>query len=315
VSPLRHGAVACLVAVALLAPNAALAEDVANPRAQALFDKALEAARKGDLVAACPLFKASQDVEPRSGTLLNLATCYEKTWRTASAWATYRQAESSARREGRPQLEEEGRKKAELLEPRLVRLTVTVEAAQRVPGLVITVDGAKRPEIEWGLPIPIDPGEHTVTAEAPQRAAWSQTVTLTSDSRALTVPTLAPEKPVSWWTTGRKVGVGVAGAGAATAVVGLVVGAMASSKYSSGEELCPPNQTTGCRVGAKDRSDSAYGLATTSTVLVVAGAAVAAAGGVVVLVAGPPRAHGAAPKKVLALSAAPSWVGLSGQFD
>ena len=313
--PLRHGTLACLVAAALLTPTAAFAVDVANARAQALFDQALEAARKGDLAAACPLFKASQDVEPRSGTLLNLATCYEKTWRTASAWAVYRQAESSARREGRPQLEEEGRKKAELLEPRLVRLTVTVGAAQRVPGLVIAVDGARRAEVEWGLPIPIDPGEHTVTAVAPRRTGWSQTVTLTNDSRTLTVPTLAPEKPVSWWTTGRKIGVGVAGAGAATAVVGLVVGAMAGSKYSSAEALCPPNQTSGCRVGAKDGSDSAYGLAMTSTVLVVAGAAVAAAGGVVVLVTGPHRAHGAAPKKTLAFSATPGWVGLSGQLD
>lgn len=300
-----------LVAFVLLVPASGLAESVANPRAQALFDKALEAARKGDLAAACPLFKASQEAEPRSGTLLNLATCYEKTWRTASAWVTYREAQSSAKREGRAALEEEARKKADVLEPRLVRLTLTVPAERRPAGLVIAVDGVSRPAVEWGLPIPVDPGEHTVTAEAPKHTPWSQTVTLTNDSRSLAIPRLVG---ASWWSTGRKVGVGVAGAGVATAVVGLVVGGLANSKYSSATDLCPEGKTTGCRAGATQQSESAYGLATASTVLVIAGAAVAAAGGLVVWLT-PPRHHGAAPTKTVALSAAPGWVGLTGRFD
>src|SRR5438045_9624231 len=62
-------------------------------RAQLLFDEALVAAEKGDFATACPKFLASQEADPKTSTLLNLASCYEKNGQTASAGGAVRQAE------------------------------------------------------------------------------------------------------------------------------------------------------------------------------------------------------------------------------
>src|SRR5690606_21383628 len=65
--------------------------------AETLFDRGIEQLRTEDLSAACTSFEQSQRIDPAVGTLLSLAECYERTGRTASAWATFREAASLAR--------------------------------------------------------------------------------------------------------------------------------------------------------------------------------------------------------------------------
>ena len=54
--------------------------------AEALFSEGRSLASAGKCDEAIPKFQASQKLDPGIGTLLNLADCYEKVGRTASAW-------------------------------------------------------------------------------------------------------------------------------------------------------------------------------------------------------------------------------------
>src|SRR5882672_4544932 len=94
--PMRHRprAVRSTCAVVLLAllpgtvhADATAAEKVA---AEALFDDGRKLLADGRFAPACEKFEQSEHIDPAVGTLLYLAECYEKSGRTASAWATFR---------------------------------------------------------------------------------------------------------------------------------------------------------------------------------------------------------------------------------
>lgn len=282
----------------------------AAARAQALFDQALTAARSNDFKKACPLFRASQDADPKTSTLLNLGTCYERNFQTASAWAAFRAAEGSAKRAGRADLEEQAHRKVAQIEPSIVRLTIDVPAASRVPGLVVKRDGAVVPPTEWQLPLPVDPGEHVVSAEAPQHQAWDTHTLVGNESRKVVVPTLV--KNAGFWTVGRKVGVGVAAVGVAAFVSGIVVGFVGKGQYDDAKSTC--TGTTNCAPGSAAKAEDARSLETVASVLTISGAVVAAGGGALVLFAGPRKKKAEPQAAALVLHAAPSWVGLSGHF-
>ena len=68
--------------------------------AEALFAEGRRLMSSGDYKTACPKFAASQKLDPGLGTSLNLADCYEKLGKTASAWAEFRDAAAAAHRVG-----------------------------------------------------------------------------------------------------------------------------------------------------------------------------------------------------------------------
>ena len=109
-----------------------------------------------------------------------------------------------------------------------MRLTIQVPEPSRVPGLVVMRDGAKIPVGEWGVAIPVDPGEHLVTAMATGRASWEVRTPIREASGTVAVPVLDPlppemmpppapaasaagadtgARPTSWWTPMRTAGV------------------------------------------------------------------------------------------------------------
>lgn len=135
--------------------------------AQALFDEAKRLMAKNAFAAACPKLAESERLDPAVGTQLNLAECWDKSGRTARAWAAFRDAEAMALHEGQTGRAQYARSRATQVEARLVRLTVEVPEDVRVPSLEVRRDGDLLRDAVWGSAVPIDPGDHVIEARAP----------------------------------------------------------------------------------------------------------------------------------------------------
>jgi serine/threonine-protein kinase len=159
-----------------LAP-AALAQSPQDKAASvALFNEGKKLMGEGKLAEACAKFQASLALVPGNGTRLNLANCLEKSGKTASAWAVFRDAQLAAEKAGDDVKKKFAEDEMRKLEPRLARLTIKL--AEDVPGLEVQRDGEKVRRPLFGNAIPLDPGEHVVSAAAPGRTPWSQKVTV-----------------------------------------------------------------------------------------------------------------------------------------
>lgn len=107
--------------------------------AQNLFDEAMQLMNRQRYSDACPKFEASQQILPGVGTQFNLADCYERTGKYASAWANFRAVATSLSKRGDTEREQVARSRADQLFPKLSYLTVRV--VHPAPGLVLKRDG------------------------------------------------------------------------------------------------------------------------------------------------------------------------------
>ena len=171
----------------------ALAQASAEERvaAEALFDEGKKLLSEGQLAPACEKLEQSQRIDSAVGTLLYLAECYEKSGRTASAWATFREASSAARASGQANRARIGQDRAARLEARLVRLTIKVDNENSaIEGFQVKRRGESVPKGVWGVPVPVDPGEQLIEASAPGYQPFSQRVSIDKQPGTATVPAL-----------------------------------------------------------------------------------------------------------------------------
>src|SRR5688572_5284659 len=116
---------ALVATLGLFAAEPAPAQDASGKAAaEALFENGVQLMKAGRFADACPKLETSQRVDPGVGTLLYLAECYERLGRTASAWATFREAESLARASNQADRARTAQARAQKLEPELSYLTV-----------------------------------------------------------------------------------------------------------------------------------------------------------------------------------------------
>jgi hypothetical protein len=175
-----------LTTCAVLMPGVARAQEDAAA-AESLFQEARKLSDAGNYKEACPKFLASQKAGPGVGTLLNLGACYEKLGLTASAWARYKEAQSFAQRTNRPDREKTAKERAQKLESRLPRLTITTKESN----VDVKRDDTPVDEGALGSPVPVDPGSHTITAKASGKKTWSKTITIAEgQTEAVIVPAL-----------------------------------------------------------------------------------------------------------------------------
>src|SRR6478609_8006098 len=185
-------ACACLLgalAAARLAQAQVSAEEKAT--AEAVFEEGMRLIKQGNFADACPKFEMSQRVEPAVGTMLYLAECYEKTNRTASSWAMFREAASLAETQKQFDRQKTAEARAARLEPRLAWLTIDVAKDAIVPGLQIRRNGALVSSELSGVATPVDPGEVQVEASAPGRLPYSTKVKVAAKARvSVPIPAL-----------------------------------------------------------------------------------------------------------------------------
>src|SRR5579859_7253694 len=136
----RISSFAALGAALLFGPWVHAQDAMNKATAEALFADGRRLVSAGDYAAACPKFAASQKLDPGVGTALNLADCYERMGRWASAWAEFRSASSAARSVGAREREELAAGRAKALEGRLSYLTIT--SATPASSIVISRDGS-----------------------------------------------------------------------------------------------------------------------------------------------------------------------------
>ncbi len=164
-----------------------------TPEAEALFREGKRLLKEGEVTRACEKFEASERLEPENGTELNLADCWERDGRTASAWAMFVKAAASAKRGDRAA---EARRRADALEAQLVYLTIEVPADADVDELVINRNGTVVDRGLWNERVPVDPDEYTITAAAPDREEWSTTIKVKTKDKVVVVPELERRRGV-----------------------------------------------------------------------------------------------------------------------
>jgi hypothetical protein len=269
-----------------------------------LFEDARALLAQNRAAEACPKLEESQRLDPGSGTLINLARCYEHLGRLASAWNKYLEAAAAANATGNTRREDEARERAGVLRPRLSSLVIDVNAEGRnVPGLELRRDGDLVGAPQWGVPIPADEGEHIVVATAPGYEEWKGVVAVSGPAKNVTVevPALTPKAevaakaqatdPALASTSGglgtQRVlaliagGVGVVGIGA-----GTVFGLSSKSRHDQAEQYCDGAECTDRR--GVSAGEDAYAAGTLSTVCMAIGGA-ALAGGAVLWFTAPKR--------------------------
>src|SRR5690606_10368106 len=146
----------------LLLVGPARAESAAG--ADVLFEAGRQALQRGDYDEACLKFRESQRLDPAVGTLLNLGKCEEERGRVASSWEFYVQALEQLGPDDRRR--EYAQRKARELEASIPRLVVRV--ASEAPSTTVVRRNGKPMDEDLGKPVRLDPGEYTITVDAPQ---------------------------------------------------------------------------------------------------------------------------------------------------
>ncbi len=318
-----------ILAAALLGAPRARAQVSDEAAAQGLFDAAKALVAAGRLLEACPKFLASLRADQKPGTAVNLADCYEKTGRVASAWARYLEAASLAHHAGQTEREQYARDHAAALEPKMARLTIAAGAS--VPGLEVLRDGAVEDNAILGTPVPVDPGPHEIGARAAGKKAWKKIVEIPAGAGRIVIeippledaaegsPVALPPPPspdVALPATPRatqngssrkRVGSAVLAVGGAGVVVGAIAGGLAIGKHGALASACPQGVCT-------NESGAIAGyhtLGTLSDVGFVVGGALAVTG--VVLVVTAPKTSPAKQAWVSPI-VGPGFAGVKGSF-
>ncbi|HKO94822.1 MAG TPA: hypothetical protein VJU61_26890 [Polyangiaceae bacterium] len=175
----------CLTATAL--PAAAQSDSAA---ARALFSEGRELMAAEKYAEACPKFEESLRLDQGMGTQFNLAHCWEKLGRTASAWALFLDVAASARASNQPDREAAAKERAAALEAKLTRLRITFP--DPAPEAKIFRDEQEVRKAAWGTAVPVDPGSHVIRVTARGKREWTQDVKVPATSRtfSVTVPAL-----------------------------------------------------------------------------------------------------------------------------
>lgn len=253
-------------------------------KAEELDQSGMALLKQGKIAEACPRFAESFRIRPGTGVLMRLALCHEQSGKWASAWRAYRDAAARATTSGDSAVVVLAQKRAAAVEPRLSRLVLRLDAStSAVQGLEVMCDGNALPLTANGVALELDPGEHVVTASAPGRFPFSQTVrvgegagnyevaislplqqTITTAPPTASGATSVQQQQAAYWSPQRKAAVAAGGIGVVGVVVGAVFGLKVASKMDQARDRCGGG-TSGCPPDSLTLQDQAETPARIST--------------------------------------------------
>jgi hypothetical protein len=238
--------------------------------AEGLFQRAIELQKQGKLDAACDKYEESNRLEHDVSILVRLARCRKTQGKPATAWALFKAATKLANLQGHSDLVEPLTQYSNELEAELSQLTIHV--AEPVPGLDIRRDEVIVGRAQFDESLPIDPGDHEITASAPgyNPTALHVHIDEKADRKVITVPALQrltppPAPPTTrpqpqplakanpWpWVLG--------GVGATALLVGGVSAVMAAVNQHNASQCA--SQTSTCSDKTLWRTESRRDIAT-----------------------------------------------------
>jgi hypothetical protein len=295
-----------LRALFLLGPlalaSSAGAQDIAA--AEALFNKGVADMQAGRFETGCKAIAESQRIDPRLGTLFSLATCERKWGHIATAVTRYgdylalyeRLPEDKKAEPVQALRRKEAAEMRAQLQPQVPQLTVSLPKGAPA-GTLVKRNGEALAEAALGLRLPVDPGEHTLSTQAPGGAVWERKITIAAGetkqvtlevkgvlaASAATAPAQPgreePGPPRSYVGPIIAFGAGVAGLG-----VGAGFGAAAMNKRAELGEICPDRN---CPVSAEGTLNDTKAFSHVSTAGFLLAGVGAAVGGVLLFLPAP----------------------------
>jgi hypothetical protein len=138
--------------------------------ARSLATEGAQAFNEGRFKDAVDFFVKAESLMHAPPHLLFTARAHAKLGQFVKAREAYMKIVKEQLAPNAPQAFRDAQSAAEeerkLVEPHIGRLTIKVEGAERATDLVVAVDGQPIPSVLVGVPQPMDPGDHTITAVA-----------------------------------------------------------------------------------------------------------------------------------------------------
>ena len=252
------------LSVGLSARPAAAQDKKELSKARAQFQRAIELEQAGNYSTALEQFRDVGQVRMTPQVRFHIASCEEKLGRLVTALGGYQLAYADADGVGEDF-------KAEV-ETAVTRLQASIPklVIERGPGAEaaeIQLDGVALGASSVGVPVPLDPGPHSISAKAPGAVPFSQTVTILENEQKTVDVSLTPEPqelraPPTVGAGGavekgnpRLVPYVIGGVGIASLIGSGVLFALRQSTLSDLEAQCGPNHDACPSSAASDYSD------------------------------------------------------------
>ena len=258
---LRYALATCMRGAVLAAPvlpivlcsRSAGAEDKQDKKelskARAQFQRAIELEQAGNYTTALEQFRDVGQVRMTPQVRFHIATCEEKLGRLVTALGGYQLAFADADSVGED-FKSEVDRAVTRLQASIPKLVIGrgsgAEAAE------IQLDGVALGASSVGVPVPLDPGPHAVTAKAPGFLPFNQTVSIAENEEKKVDIELTPEPQevrASFGTGGegekpnrKLVPYVVGGVGVASLIGSGVLFALRQSTLSDLEKKCGPDR-------------------------------------------------------------------------
>jgi hypothetical protein len=326
----RQVIAACLRGSLLMLPAAAIgvsarpaaAQDKKElSKARAQFQRAIELEQAGNYSTALEQFRDVGQVRMTPQVRFHIASCEEKLGRLVTALGGYQLAYADADGVGedfKAEVDAAVTRLQASIPKLLIQRGAGAEAAE------IQLDGVALGASSVGVPVPLDPGPHSVSAKAPGALPFSQTVTILENEEKTVDVALAPEPQEARPRPGvgpggsieksnpRVIPYVIGGVGVASLIGSGVLFALRQSTLSDLEAQCGPNHDACPSSAASDYSNLKLYNVTSQVALGVGVACVATSVTMLILQRkhSPPTAAGmtlvpSAPNSVAGLS----WAG------